>query len=189
MKINLIILASGNSKRFGANKLLYKINGKEMFKYPLDLAKNLKNIQDIIVVSKYQEIKDYALAKNMIYVENLQSFLGISASIKLGIKESEKKDFDFLMFMVCDQPYIKYDTIESFIENFLKSKKGIGAVSFEGILGNPCIFSKKYIDDLKKLSEDTGGKKIIKNNMSDVYLYEVASKKELEDIDYLKKKA
>ena len=194
MKINLVLLASGNSKRFGSNKLLYKINGKEMFKYSVDLADDLKKslkdtIKNIIVVSKYQEIKEYVLSKNMIYVENPQSELGISTSIILGISESEKSESDYLMFMVCDQPYTKTSTIKSFIESFLKSDKGIGAVAFEKIMGNPCIFSCKYLEDLKKLSGDIGGKKIIKENLDDVYIYEVSTKKELEDIDFLNKNA
>ena len=199
MKINLVLLASGNSKRFGSNKLLYKINGKEMFKYSVDLADDLKKslketIKNIIVVSKYQEIKEYVLSKNMIYVENPQSELGISTSIILGISEnekseSEKSESDYLMFMVCDQPYTKSFTIKSFIQSFLKSSKGIGAVAFEKIMGNPCIFSWKYLEDLKKLSGDIGGKKIIKENLDDVYIYEVSTKKELEDIDFLNKNA
>lgn len=194
MKINLVLLASGNSKRFGSNKLLYKINGKEMFKYSVDLADDLKKslkdtIKNIIVVSKYQEIKEYVLSKNMIYVENPQSELGISTSIILGISESEKSESDYIMFMVCDQPYTKSFTIKSFIESFLKSSKGIGAVAFEKIMGNPCIFSWKYLEDLKKLSGDIGGKKIIKENLDDVYIYEVSTKKELEDIDFLNKNA
>ena len=192
MKINLVLLASGNSKRFGSNKLLYKINGKEMFKYSVDLADDLKKslkdtIKNIIVVSKYQEIKEYVLSKNMIYVENPQSELGISTSIILGISESEKDRSEYLMFMVCDQPYTKSSTIENFIKSFLKSSKGIGAVAFEKSMGNPCIFSHKYLEDLKKLSGDIGGKKIIKENLDDVYIYEVSTKKELEDIDFLNK--
>lgn len=194
MKINLVLLASGNSKRFGSNKLLYKINGKEMFKYSVDLADDLKKslkdtIKNIIVVSKYQEIKEYVLSKNMIYVENPQSELGISTSIILGVSESEKDRSEYIMFMVCDQPYTKSSTIENFIKSFLKSSKGIGAVAFEKIMGNPCIFSHKYLKDLKKLSGDIGGKKIIKENLDDVYIYEVSTKKELEDIDFLNKNA
>ena len=41
MKINLILLAAGNSKRFLENKLLYKINGKDMYMYILDTIKNI----------------------------------------------------------------------------------------------------------------------------------------------------
>lgn len=192
MKINLILLASGNSKRFGSNKLLYKIAGKEMFKYSVDLADDLKkslkeSIKNIMVVSKYQEVKEYILTKNMIYVENPHSELGISTSIILGISESEKDRSDYLMFMVCDQPYTKSSTIRDFIESFLKSSKGIGAVAFGKIIGNPCIFSWKYLEDLKKLSGDIGGKRIIKENLDDVYIYQVTTKKELEDIDFLNK--
>lgn len=194
MKINLIILASGNSKRFGGNKLLYKINGKEMFKYTVDLAENLKKtlpeiIENIIMVSKYQEIKKYILSKNMIYVENPHSELGISTSIILGCKKSEKYKSDFMMFMVCDQPYTKGSTIEDFIKNFMNSSKGIGVVTFEKEMGNPCIFSTKYIEKFKNLTGDVGGKKIIKENLDDIYYYEVLEKKELEDIDFLNKNA
>lgn len=192
MKISIVLLSAGNSKRFGSNKLLYKINGKEMFKYSINLAEGLKEsfpdiIKNIIIVSKYKEIKEYVASKDITYVENHQSELGISSSIILGIKENEKFKNDYIMFMVCDQPYTKISTLKGFIENFLKSSKGIGAVAFEKSMGNPCIFSKKYYENLKKLSGDVGGKKIIKENINDVYIYEVFLKKELEDIDFLKK--
>ena len=36
MKIGIIMLAAGNSRRFGSNKLLYEIQGKPMFCYILD---------------------------------------------------------------------------------------------------------------------------------------------------------
>ena len=36
MKIALIMLAAGNSRRFGSNKLLYEIDGKPMYRYILE---------------------------------------------------------------------------------------------------------------------------------------------------------
>ena len=36
MKIALIMLAAGNSRRFGRNKLLYEIEGKPMYRHILE---------------------------------------------------------------------------------------------------------------------------------------------------------
>ena len=36
MKIALIMLAAGNSRRFGSNKLLYEIEGKPMYQHILE---------------------------------------------------------------------------------------------------------------------------------------------------------
>ena len=36
MRIALIMLAAGNSRRFGGNKLLYEIDGNPMYRYILE---------------------------------------------------------------------------------------------------------------------------------------------------------
>ena len=37
MKIAMIMLAAGNSRRFGGNKLLYEVDGMPMYRHILDL--------------------------------------------------------------------------------------------------------------------------------------------------------
>lgn len=192
MKLQITLLCAGNSKRFGSNKLLYKIDGKRMFEYSVDLVEKLKEhfnkeIENIVVISKYEEIKNYIENKKMIYVENFKSEEGISSSLILGLKEWEKNKSDYIMFMVCDQPYMKFSTLKNFIESFFKQSKEIGTLSFKGRMGNPCIFSQKYVESLKKLRGDIGGKKIIKQNLDDTYCFEIFNEKELEDIDFFNK--
>lgn len=36
MRLNLIYLAAGNSRRFGENKLLFQIQGKPLYRYGLE---------------------------------------------------------------------------------------------------------------------------------------------------------
>ena len=54
MKIAMIMLAAGNSRRFGANKLLYEIDGIPMYRHVLeqldDTKKKIENIQRIIIM-------------------------------------------------------------------------------------------------------------------------------------------
>ena len=50
--------------------------------------------------------------------------------------------------------------------------------------GNPVWFSRKYLPDLRALSGDQGGRKILKKHPEEIRWYPVAHAKELEDVDY-----
>lgn len=180
MKINLILLAAGNSKRFLENKLLYKINGKDMYMYILDTIKNI-NFNKVILVTQYEEIQKELKKYNFNIVINTESYKGISSSIQLGINYD--KSADGYMFMVCDQPFIKIQTIRNLIHAFNISNKGIVAVSYNKKPRNPVIFSRKYLNSLLSLNGDIGGSSILKNNLHDLILVEVSEKIEICDID------
>lgn len=147
----------------------------------IDLKKVNDNIDEIIFVTKYDEIINNLKNKDIKVIKNNNSEFGISQSIKLGISNSFNNVY---MFIVCDQPYIKKETINKFINEFIRSKKNLGCVSNDGILLNPTIFTDKYKDKLLKLDGDKGGKKIILKNIDDLFIFDVLEKRELIDIDY-----
>ena len=43
LKIAMIMLAAGNSRRFGGNKLLYEVDGMPMYRHILDLLMEVEN--------------------------------------------------------------------------------------------------------------------------------------------------
>lgn len=180
MKINLILLAAGNSKRFNGNKLLAIYKNKPIYMYIVEKVVNLK-INKIICVTQYEEIKEALLNTNINVVMNNNSNLGISSSIKIGINFD--KNVDGYMFMVCDQPFISIQTLNSVIDNFIKGDKGIVCVGCGNNKGNPVIFSKKYINELLSLEGDNGGKVIIKGNLNDLKIVNINNRIELVDID------
>ena len=75
-------------------------------------------------------------------------------------------------------------TIDKFINQFVKSKKNLGCVSNNDILLNPTIFTSKYKQKLLNLSGDKGGKKIILENLNDLFTFKILSEKEVIDIDF-----
>ena len=180
MKINLILLAAGNSKRFNGNKLLAIYKNKPIYMYIVEKVVNLK-INKIICVTQYEEIKEALLNTNINVVMNNNSNLGISSSIKIGINFD--KNADGYMFMVCDQPFISIQTLNSVIDNFIKGDKGIVCVGCGNNKGNPVIFSKKYINELLSLEGDNGGKVIIKGNLNDLKIVNINNRIELVDLD------
>ena len=56
MKINLILLAAGNSRRFNGNKLLALYKGKPIYMHVVEKALNLE-VNKIICVTQYEEIR------------------------------------------------------------------------------------------------------------------------------------
>lgn len=91
-----ILLAAGNSRRFGKNKLLESFNGKLLYEYTLEIARNL-TLDEIILVTQYEEIVKREKDKGISLVYNPNPQRGISESIKLGVKKAgEKADLIFL---------------------------------------------------------------------------------------------
>lgn len=180
MKINLILLGAGSSKRFNGNKLLTKIKDKPMYMHIVEKILDL-NLNKIIFVTQYEEIKKQLVDYNIHVVMNENSELGISYSIKLGIEADSK--CDGYMFIVCDQPFIRTETIRALIDRFIKSGKGMACVEYNNQLGNPTIFSKKYKAELIHLKGDIGGKFVMKQHLDDLEKVKVYDEFELMDID------
>lgn len=193
MVIHLILLAAGFSRRFGENKLLATLQGKPLYLHVLENLAELKNnkrkdITSLTVVTRYQEIAREAEKRGIAVAWNNHSEDGISSSLQTGLavvstgnRENEKEKF--YCFFVGDQPYMKLETIEEFLDGFAQSNKGIGCVSREGRTGNPVIFSGKYVGELMALTGDVGGKQVLRKHEEDVFYYEVHEKQQLLDID------
>lgn len=217
MKIVMIMLAAGNSRRFGANKLLYEIDGIPMYRHVLeqldDTKKKIENgyseysdiaednnsdivqsnnlyrnnitakiICNIIVITQYDAIAEAARTKGIQVLYNPHPEEGISFSVKIGLNAS--LDADAVLFTVSDQPWLTSETICELIHVFLNTSKGIACVSCQGKMGNPCIFDRKYYNELLSLEGDKGGKKVIMKHLDDTQVYEIEEGRELEDIDY-----
>ena len=189
-KIYLIMLASGFSRRFGGNKLIYSMEETPMYQILMEkldwVRQHSENVAGVCVVSQYETIRKSAEQYGFLAVDNPDSSQGISASIKKGIRAVHKENAkgECYCFFVADQPHLKQETILRLLEGFQRSEKGIGAVGWKEQIGNPVIFHEKYREELLLLDGDTGGKRVLKKHLNDVYLCEVEEETELKDYDY-----
>lgn len=200
MKLQIIYLAAGNSRRFGKNKLMHVLDGKPMY---LHLLERLVQIcqkhpsWQITVVTQYHTIYNTVLEMdarkeqeshvdtestkiNAVY--SCDSSKGISYSIRAGIKASAP-DTEAYAFFVADQPYLTGGTAEKFLCRMEKEKASLGSAACKGKAGNPAWFSCRYTKELILLEGDTGGRFILKKYSEKVLYYEVENDKELIDID------
>ena len=196
----MILLAAGNSSRFGENKLLYEIGGKPMFEHAVERALLLKNrglLCRVVLVTQYESVADRAAELGAEIVWNDRPDLGISRSLSLGLAHvlAGEPEVAACIFGVCDQPYLSDGTIASLIDLFSASGKGMAACACPGAaggapgdgagdpgIGNPVIFAKQYFPELLALTGDRGGKQVVLRHPEDVALLPT-DPRELEDLD------
>ncbi len=179
-KIAGIILASGISRRFGTDKLLYKINGKYIISYVIENV-NYSNLNEkIIVINNYDKYKDI-IPGNFKTVMNSDYLKGMAYSIVNGIKNVNNNAG---MIIPGDMPLINSSIINKLIEYFNENDYGIVGLLDDNIIKSPVIFSKSYFSELLNLSGDQGGKSLIKKHLNDFHGINI-NKNLLKDIDYI----
>ena len=80
-------MASGYSRRFQGNKLLYELEGMPLIAHTLQKLASLKQ-DKLIVVTQYDEIAKLAIAYGAVVIANPYADEGQAASIRLGIAHS-----------------------------------------------------------------------------------------------------
>ena len=170
--ISLIILASGFSRRFVSNKLLYEFHGKKLIEYAFDKA---TFFSDVIVVTQYEPIKDMAEEQGYRVIMNNHPEYGQGHSIALGVGACKR---DACILMVADMPYLKLDTLKEMVS--IQDGEHIVICGHDGILCNPMLLPNCYYEKAKQLCNDRGAKQIIGD---DTYLTVSLSEEEFMDID------
>ena len=176
MKTYIIYLAAGNSRRFKEDKLHAFFKEKELYLYGIDTLKQLlkhRNDIEIIIVSNTIDIQENCIHS---YKSPL-SERGISYSIKAALDHINQQDDYQMMFMVADQPYLSYQTLNKMIDTFNQSSYSICSLIFKERVGNPVIFSKDYFNELYSLKEDQGGRKIVNKYPQECFYFRIENEK------------
>ena len=108
MKIGCVLLAAGNARRFGSNKLQVQVDGESLIRRALE---TVPSGLVTVVVSQYPEILSLAGEYGFEAVLNDQPDLGLSRSVRLGLERLT--DCDGVLFLVADQPWLKRDSAEA----------------------------------------------------------------------------
>ena len=179
-KTACVIMASGEGKRFGGNKLLADFNGKPMFTYVLEATKDV--FDERIVVTKHEAIAKYCREHGIDVILHNLPFL--SDTIKVGV-DSLSEDVTSCVFCPSDQPCLTRDTVIRLAKLAGTEDGLIWRVSDGDRMGSPVAFTRKYFYELVNLPEDKGGNSIIKKNLNMVRLMYVEDGRELFDVDTL----
>ncbi len=177
--LGCVIMAAGNARRFGANKLAAEVDGKTLIRHALEAVPG-DQFDRVIVVTQYPEIEELANEFSFDCVKNAHPDWGISHTIYLGLENLT--DMDAVMFQVSDQPMLRRESIDAMLHYYRQNSDHIVGMSHGGVRGNPCIFPSRYFPELMALEEDHGGNTVIRRHEDMLLLYEIP-KCELTDVD------
>ncbi len=166
--IGAVILAAGESSRFGQPKQLLRFRGKSLVRRVVDAADEAGCSPIAVVIgSDAKKIARELEQTNAIAaVDNKNWRNGIGTSIRIGAQSliDHVPNLDAVMLLVCDQLLVDTEVIKQLIARYGETVKTIIASSYSGTLGVPALFDRSYFDDLLTLPDDSGAKSIILSN-------------------------
>ena len=179
LKMGCVVMAAGNARRFGENKLAAGIGGRSLILRALE-AVPAGEFETVAVVTQYPEILDLAGRFGFLAVRNEHPDFGLSHTIRLGLEALG--DCDAACFLVSDQPLLRRESVRALAELGRAQPDKIAALAHGGVRGNPCLFPARFFPELLSLTEDHGGNTVIRRHEEDLVLLETAEE-ELTDVD------
>jgi molybdenum cofactor cytidylyltransferase len=183
MDYDLIILAAGESTRFGENKLIYKIDGIPIIKRVVTEAQ-LPNVKLIVVIGHDPDkIKKALEGTKVNYVYNDNYKIGMSQSVITGVKVSNA--IRGILILPGDMAFIKSYIIERVIDVHKNTGASIVIPTYNGRGGHPILFDVKLKEELLSISEEKRGlKEIVQKYEKEAYKIEVGTPIVVHDVDY-----
>lgn len=180
MRLGAVLMASGAGRRFGGNKLLHPVDGVPMIERAM-AAVPAGLFSRACVVSRYPDILALAGERGYVPIPNPEAAQGQSASVRLGL--AALADMDGVLFCVCDQPYLRRNSVERLLTDFSAHPDCICALGWRGERGSPAVFPRELFPELLALTGDRGGGGVIRSHQDRLRLVEASASMELQDVD------
>ena len=157
-----ILLAAGRSERFGeANKLLASFKGKPLARHAAQTLSEIPFARHIAICG---EATASCFHSPFEFVLNDAPVLGMSHSIKLGVRAAEATGAQAVLIALADMPLIPAAHFLSLLDTFhCDASIDLVATSNAGRAQVPAIFNMEKAVELEQLQGDEGARMMLRN--------------------------
>lgn len=178
-----MILAAGESRRMGRQKLLLPFKGKTIIETVIKKVIRSKAEKILVVIGSEKEkmekkISDYPV--KIAYNPDFRS--GMLSSLQRGFK-ALPKNAEAVLIVLGDQPALSSAVINKIIDAYKKTKKGIVLPVYRGERGHPVLIDVKYRQEVARLDPDIGLRQLVYDQREDILEVKVTTPTILRDID------
>ena len=157
-----LILAAGESRRFGDCKLTAELNRQSLLEHQLLLAQQITPSQVNVVVGAYvRDLKSLINDKASVF-ENCDWRQGIGSSIAFGIEKL--RHYDGVLILLGDQIALTRHDLMMLKDCWADNPNHIVCATYANTFGVPAIFPHHLYEELVALTGDHGAKSVIHKN-------------------------
>ncbi|HSA57857.1 MAG TPA: NTP transferase domain-containing protein [Gemmatimonadaceae bacterium] len=158
-----LVLAAGQARRFGAQKLLAPLGPSTVVRAVVETVRET-GVEYVIVVIGDGHGGDALRAAldgvSVTWAVNVNPTQGMSSSIVAGLGVVPP-DVGALLVVLGDQPTVNPQVIERLIAEWRDGRGPIVAPRYHGLRGNPVLFDRSLFDTLRTLEGDRGARDLI----------------------------
>ena len=162
--IGAIILAAGGGSRMGRTKQLLRVGGESLVRRAARAALDAGCRPAVIVTGSDSDavaadIADLPVRSAL----NPQWSAGIGTSIRCGLSAVLAIDPSIaaVIVTVCDQPRLSPDVLRDLLASWSAAGKPMAACRYAGTVGPPCCFDKSMFEQLARLADADGAKRLL----------------------------
>lgn len=169
-RVAAVVLAAGASSRFGSPKQLIQQDGETLVRRAALVACEAGANPVIVVLGSDADLiaRELEGIQSATTIVNRDWSTGLASSLATGLRAvAARGDCEGVLVTLADQPLIDAPALKQLIDAF-DSDHRIIASSYDNVIGVPAVFGVEYIDDLTRLSGDTGAGKWLRRRHREV---------------------
>lgn len=182
--ICVILLAAGQSRRMGSNKLLLPLDGKPVITLIVDELLRSPADQVMVVVNSESSPIRQALAGRLVHwTVNSDPSREMLVSIRCGLRALPPQA-EAALVVLGDQPGLKAEIVARLIQTFRNFGHGLIVPAWQGKRGHPCLIARPYWDEILNSHAGQGMRGLLQAHAQEVCVLPVDTPNVLEDMDY-----
>lgn len=146
--IGAVILAAGESRRMGKNKLLLKIRGQRVIEWVVDPFKSVADSIIVVLGHRPESLIPTLKELGVRWTVNPNYEEGMVSSFKEGLREIRGCGAAFLA--LGDQPFVNRGFLRQAIEAWRDGARMVSPVH-KGKKGHPVLFDRSLFDEILSL--------------------------------------
>ncbi len=179
-----VILAAGEARRFGGQKLLALLDGRRLLQYAVDAA-NASTLDPVVVVlgadaDEIERALDLGRAR---ILHNAAYASGQASSLRVGLAAVENAGVDAIVVLLGDQPRVRAALLDALAAHQRETGGAAVVSSWRGTRSPPTLLHRDLWPDVHRLEGDVGAREIL-SRRSDVAVVDVTPELgALDDVD------
>jgi molybdenum cofactor cytidylyltransferase len=179
-----IVLAAGESRRMGCQKLLLPFGATTIIERVIDQLLHSTVDKVLVVVEDARDSVAAALAGLPVTIAaNPDYQSGMLSSVRCGLR-ALPDHCHAVMAALGDQPGITTKLVDELVQAFTAAKKGIVVPLYRGRRGHPILFLEHYRTEILTQHDEVGLRGLLRAHAEDLFELTVSTPAVLSDMDY-----